>query len=48
MSSPAYTIDTLVRLQENAPENKYALIMGADNLQNFHKWKNYKQILDNS
>ena len=45
MPQPSYTIDTLVRLKEEKPENEYALIMGADNLQNFHKWKNYKQIL---
>ncbi len=45
MTLPSYTIDTLVRLKEEHSENEYALIMGADNLQNFHKWKNYKQIL---
>ena len=45
MPQPSYTIDTLVRLKEKNPENEYALIMGADNLQNFHKWKNYEQIL---
>ena len=45
MPQPSYTIDTLVRLKEDHSENEYALIMGADNLQNFHKWKNYKQIL---
>ena len=45
MPHPSYTIDTLVRLKEEHSENEYALIMGADNLQNFHKWKNYKQIL---
>jgi len=45
MPQPSYTIDTLVRLKEEQSENEYALIMGADNLQNFHKWKNYKQIL---
>ena len=44
-SKPSYTIDTLVRLKEKNPSNEYALIMGADNLQNFHKWKNYQQIL---
>ena len=47
MPQPSYTIDTLVRLKEEHPENDYALIMGADNLQNFHKWKNYEQILEN-
>ncbi len=47
MPKPSYTIDTLVRLKEEHPENDYALIMGSDNLQNFHKWKNYEQILEN-
>lgn len=46
MPQPSYTIDTLVRLSEKCPENEYALIMGADNLKNFHKWKNFEQILD--
>ena len=39
MPQPSYTVDTLVRFQETYPENEYSLIMGADNLQNFHKWK---------
>ncbi len=47
LPKPSYTIDTLVYLKEKYPEYNFALIMGADNLQNFHKWKNYKQILDN-
>ena len=47
MPQPSYTIDTLVRLKEEHPENEYAIIMGADNLQNFPKWKNYEQILEN-
>ena len=46
MPQPSYTIDTLVRLKEDYSENTYALIMGADSLQNFHKWKNYEQILE--
>ena len=47
MPQPSYTIDTLVHLKEDYPDNEYALIMGSDNLQNFHKWKNYEQILEN-
>ena len=43
---PSYTIDTLIRLKERNPRNQYVLIMGSDNLQNFHKWKNYQQILE--
>jgi len=46
MPQPSYTIDTLVRLKEDYPENEYSLIIGADSLQNFHKWKNYEQILE--
>lgn len=45
MPKPSYTIDTLVRLKEKYTENDYSIIMGSDNLQNFHKWKNYEQIL---
>ena len=46
MDQPSYTIDTLMRLKAKHPENEYTLIMGADNLKNFHKWKNYEQILE--
>jgi len=46
MPKPSYTIDTLVRLKEKYPENNYSIIMGSDNLQSFHKWKNYEQILE--
>ena len=45
MPTPSYTIDTLVRIQERNPQHEYALIMCADNIQNFHKWKNHEQIL---
>jgi len=46
MPKPSYTIDTLVRLKEKYPKNDYSIIMGSDNFQNFHKWKNYEQILE--
>ena len=46
MPKPSYTIDTLVRLKEKYPDNNYSIIMGSDNLQNFHNWKNYEQILE--
>ena len=47
MKQPSYTIDTLVRMQELYPENKFAIIMGSDNFKTIHKWKNYKEILNN-
>ena len=45
LSKPSYTIDTLMHLKEQFPKNDFALIIGSDNLQNFHKWKKYEQIL---
>ncbi len=45
LSQPNYTIDTLAYLREKHPSQKFALIMGTDNLQSLNKWKNYEQIL---
>jgi nicotinate-nucleotide adenylyltransferase len=45
LPQPSYTVNTLVYLQEKYPKLQFALIMGEDNLQNFHKWKNYEEIL---
>lgn len=45
LTQPSYTINTLTYLKEKYPKNEFVLIMGADNLENFHKWKNYEQIL---
>ncbi len=44
---PSYTIDTLVYLQEEHPGDEFFLIMGADNLESIHKWKNYEMLLGN-
>ena len=45
LPQPSFTINTLIYLQEKYPQNEFALIMGADNLESFHKWKNYEEIL---
>jgi nicotinate-nucleotide adenylyltransferase len=45
MPQPSYTINTLARLKEKFPKNKFSLIMGQDNLITFDKWKNYEEIL---
>lgn len=45
LSQPSYTIDTLVHLREKYPNHTFALIMGSDNLEYFHKWKNFEIIL---
>jgi len=45
LPQPSYTITTLIHFQEKYPKNKFVLIIGSDNLETFHKWKNYEQIL---
>jgi nicotinate-nucleotide adenylyltransferase len=44
-SKPSYTIHTLVHLREKHPEKEFKVIIGEDNLVNFAKWKNYREIL---
>jgi len=46
LPQPNYTIHTLAHLEETYPDHAFCLIMGEDNLKNFHKWKNYDVILD--
>jgi nicotinate-nucleotide adenylyltransferase len=47
LPQPNYTSTTLAYLKEKYHENDFALIMGADNLNHFHKWKNHEEILEN-
>lgn len=47
LPQPNYTVNTLAHLQDKYPKNEFSLIMGEDNLKNFHKWKNYDAILEN-
>ena len=46
LPQPNYTSDSLAYLKEKFPEHEFALIMGADNLNSFHKWKNHDYILE--
>jgi nicotinate-nucleotide adenylyltransferase len=47
LPQPNYTVNTLTYLQEKYPGETFCLIMGEDNLQSFHKWKNYEVLLEN-
>jgi nicotinate-nucleotide adenylyltransferase len=47
LPQPSYTIHTLAYLSEKYPKYNFSIIMGADNLLSFNKWKNYTQILEN-
>ena len=46
LPKPSYTINTFAYSFEKFPEHKFALILGSDNIDTFHKWKNYEQILE--
>lgn len=45
LPKPSYTIDTLRHLKKHFPAYEFALIMGEDNLESFHKWKDFEHIL---
>ncbi|MDR0941919.1 MAG: nicotinate-nucleotide adenylyltransferase, partial [Bacteroidales bacterium] len=46
LPQPSYTIHTLTHLEEKYPNYTFSLIMGGDNLMNFHTWKHYQLILE--
>lgn len=39
-----YTIDTLEALRRHYPERKFIWLMGADNLHQFHRWRQWRKI----
>ena len=44
---PSYTIDTLKFLSENFGDKMaFSLLMGADNVERFDRWKSYEQIVE--
>ena len=46
LEKPSYTINTLRYLRENfGSEMKFSILMGADNIENFDKWREYEEIL---
>jgi len=47
LPQPNYTVNTLAHLQEKFPSHEFSLLMGEDNLNSLHKWKNYEVILQN-
>jgi nicotinate-nucleotide adenylyltransferase len=46
LPKPNYTIDTLTWLKERNPSKSFKILLGSDNLENFHKWKNYEKIVE--
>lgn len=44
---PSYTVNTLKALRSQYPKLTFVPIIGGDNLQSFHLWKEYNDILQN-
>lgn len=47
LNRPSYTVNTLEYLRSHFPADIFCPIIGGDNLQSFHLWKDYKDILEN-
>lgn len=47
LPQPSYTIDTLTYLHEKYPDCSFSLIMGEDNLEGLHRWKNADTLIKN-
>ncbi len=45
MPAPHYTIRTLDTLREREPHKIFTLVMGADNLADIRRWREYRRIL---
>lgn len=45
MPEPHYTIRTLEALKEREPESGFTFVMGADNLADIRRWRDYPRIL---
>ncbi len=47
LPKPSYTVNTLAHLSDQYPNYHFRILMGSDNLENFHKWKNFETIIEN-
>ena len=45
MPAPHYTVRTLNALKEREPQNTFTFVMGADNLADIRRWREYQTIL---
>lgn len=46
LPQPSYTVNTLAHLIDKYPKQEFSLIMGSDNIESLHRWKNYETILE--
>ncbi|HRS67911.1 MAG TPA: nicotinate (nicotinamide) nucleotide adenylyltransferase [Paludibacteraceae bacterium] len=46
LPKPSYTINTLNYLSIHYPQHEFVLLIGADNVETFDKWRDYEGILN--
>jgi nicotinate-nucleotide adenylyltransferase len=46
LDRPSYTVDTLRILRDKFTQVEFSVILGEDNYQNLHKWKDHSEIVD--
>ena len=46
MEPPLYTINTLEKLSADEPENRFVMVIGADNLSIIERWYQWNRIID--
>ncbi len=45
LAGTKFTCDTILEIKKDFPNDNFVWLMGADNLENFHLWKNWRNIL---
>lgn len=46
LPKPSFTIQTLLELRHRHPGKEFDILMGEDNLEKLHLWKDYRRILE--
>jgi nicotinate-nucleotide adenylyltransferase len=44
--APSYTVDTLEALQQRWPDTQMRLLIGADQLRQFDRWRSYRRVIE--
>ena len=45
LQRPTFTWKTICQLRESLPDKEFSIIIGADNWEIFHRWRNWEEIL---
>jgi len=46
LPTPSYTYKTIGELKKSYPDHTYTIIMGSDNFEHLHRWKNVEYVIE--